>query len=76
VSGFVDQQKNIGPGVVEAVARDFDLMESSSSAAARAAVATPGTDGFNLVEALRSLANLADRLRQEEDKDLPSERRV
>ena len=76
VSGFVDQQKIIAPAVVEAVARDFELGESGPSAAVRASTATPGSDGFNLVEALRSLATLADRLRQEEDKDLPSERRV
>ena len=76
VSAFVDQQKIIAPAVVEAVARDFELGESSPSVAVRASTATPGPDGLNLVEALRSLATLADRLRREEDKDLPSERRV
>jgi len=76
VSGFVDQQKIIGPAVAEGVARDFELGESSTSAAVTASPKTPGPDGFDLVEALRSLATLADRLRREEDKDLPSERRV
>ncbi len=78
VSGFVDQQKIIGPAVVEVVARDFELGESSPSAAVRASTVKPGPgpDGFNLVEALRSLATLADRLRQEEDKEHPGERRV
>ncbi len=79
VSGFVDQQKIIGPAVVEVVARDFELGETSPSVAVRASTATPGPsgpDGFNLVDALRSLATLADRLRQEEDKDLPRERSV
>jgi hypothetical protein len=35
-----------------------------------------GTEKFDLVEALRSLATLADRLREEEDKDLPKERKL
>jgi hypothetical protein len=38
-----------------------------------------GQENFNLVETLRSLASLADRLREEdreEDKDLPKERKL
>ena len=45
VSAFVDQQKIIGPAVVDAVARDFDLGDSTAAGAmtAPAPVANPGT---------------------------------
>ncbi len=74
VSAFVDQQKLVTSNVVEAVARDFDLGDNSVSAA----MSTPpplqtASDGkFDLVEALKTLATLADRLRQSEQ-DLPKE---
>src|SRR5271155_973611 len=71
VSAFVDQQKVIVPAVVEGVARDFDLGESPSAGVMTAAPSA-GQEKFDLVEALRSLASLADRLR-EENKDLPKE---
>jgi hypothetical protein len=76
VSAFVDQQKTIAPGVVDNVARDFDLSDGSAAGA----MTTPppraaSQDSFNLVETLRSLASLADRLREEE-KDLPEERKL
>ena len=67
VSSFVDQQKTIGPAVVDAVARDFDLGENHSSAALTVP-ANPSPDKFDLVDALRSLATLADRLREPEQK--------
>jgi len=77
VSAFVDQQKIIGPTVVENVARDFDLSDNTTSGALTAP--PPASNGsaekFDLVDALRSLATLADRLRQE-DKDLPDERKL
>jgi type II secretory pathway predicted ATPase ExeA len=73
VNGFVDQQKVIGAEVVDAVARDFDLGGNSAVVGtAPAAVAAP--DKFDLANALRSLASLADRLRGEE-KEVPSERK-
>jgi general secretion pathway protein A len=77
VSAFVDQQKTIGPGVVDAVARDFDLNDNVA-AGAMTAPAPPPTNGekFDLVDALRSLATLAHRLRETEDKDLPKERKL
>jgi hypothetical protein len=77
VSSFVDQQKVIGPGVVDNVARDFDLGDNTTSGATPMPATTPsaGADKFDLVEALRSLATLADRLREEE-KDLPDERKL
>ncbi len=71
VSAFVDQQKVIGAVVVEAVARDFDLGEESSAESKNTASANP--EKADLVEALRSLATLADRLRQAEEKGLPKE---
>lgn len=77
VSAFVDQQKIIGPAVVDGVARDFDLGDNTTSGAAIVPPSTPapGAENFDVVDALRSLATLADRLRQEE-KDLPEERKL
>jgi len=75
VSAFVDQQKIVGVPVVDGVARDFDLGDNTTSGAQPAAGPSPGVDKFDLVDALRSLATLADRLRQEE-KDLPDERKL
>jgi general secretion pathway protein A len=74
VSAFVDQQRVIAPAVVDAVARDFDLGDNTTSAAGKIPAPNGGSETFDLVEALRSLATLADRLRNE-DKDLPSERK-
>jgi len=71
VSSFVDQQKTIGPAVVDGVARDFDLGDNRTSGALPTPAPSAGADKFDLVEALRSLATLADRLR-EEDKDSPT----
>jgi general secretion pathway protein A len=76
VSAFVDQQKIIGPAVVEAVARDFELDETGPSGEAVAKAPENPADKFDVVEALRSLATLADRLRQQEDKELPGERKA
>ena len=75
VSGFVDQQKIIGPSVVDAVARDFDLGDNTTSSGMTVPAKPAGVDKFDLVDALRSLATLADRLRQEE-KELPQERKL
>jgi hypothetical protein len=77
VSAFVDQQKVIAPTVVDAVARDFDLGDSTTSGNVLPAPPVSGNpNNFDLVEALRSLATLADRLRQPEEKDLPDERKL
>ncbi len=78
VSAFVDQQKLIGPAVVDAVARDFDLLDNNAYSAMTTPVANARPEKFDLVEAFRSLAVLADRLRQteEQDKDLPDERKL
>jgi len=75
VSAFVDQQKTIGVNVVETVARDFDLSDNTASSAMTVAPPAPATEKFDVVEALRTLATLADRLRQSEQ-DLPKERKI
>ncbi len=77
VSAFVDQQKVIVPAVVDAVARDLDLSDNTASGAMMTGPPpqTANPEKFDLVEALRSLATLADRLRDEE-KDLPKERKL
>ena len=75
VSAFVDQQKVIGPAVVDAVARDFDLGDDAAPGALPHPEATAEPVKFDVAEALRSLATLAERLRQE-DKDLPSGRKL
>jgi type II secretory pathway predicted ATPase ExeA len=77
VSAFVDQKATINEAVVDAVARDFDLSDNVASGAMTvpaAPAAVPGAERFDLVEALRTLATLADRLRQSEQ-DLPKERK-
>jgi type II secretory pathway predicted ATPase ExeA len=77
VSAFVDQKPTINESVVDAVARDFDLSDNVASGAMTVPAApstVPGAERFDLVEALRTLATLADRLRQSEQ-DLPKERK-
>ena len=76
VSAFVDQQKVVTSNVVDAVARDFDLGDNRVSAAITTGPPqTASTEKFDLVEALKTLATLADRLRQSEQ-DLPKERKL
>ena len=74
VSAFVDQKKTVPVEVVDSVARDFDLSDSNAAAAMTAPV--PPSEKFDLVDALRTLATLADRLRQSEQQDLPKERKI
>ena len=74
VSAFVDQKKTVSVDVVDSVARDFDLTDGNAAAAMMAPV--PTSEKFDLVEALRTLATLADRLRQSEQQDLPKERKL
>ena len=76
VSAFVDQKPTIGADIVDAVARDFDLSDNTASAAMTAAAPQPtaAAEKFDLVEALRTLATLADRLRQSEQ-DVSKERK-
>jgi general secretion pathway protein A len=77
VSAFVDQKPTINESIVDAVARDFDLSDNVASGAMTVPPPpAPSNNGekFDLVEALRTLATLADRLRQSEQ-DLPKERK-
>ena len=73
VNAFVDQQKVIGPEIVDAVARDFEL-DNTATSVMTTSVAPAVAEKFDLAHALRSLASLADRLRGEE-KEVPSERK-
>ena len=75
VSAFVDQQKVVTSNVVDAVARDFDLGDNRVSAAMTTTSQIASTEKFDLVEALKTLATLADRLRQSEQ-DLTKERKL
>ena len=68
VSAFVDQQRVVGPTIVDAVARDFDLGDNSATLPPPA----PGGDKFDLTEALKTLSNLAERLKEPE-RELPKE---
>jgi len=74
VSGFVDQQRVIAAGVVDNVARDFDLNDNISAGALTAPA--PAQEKFDLADTLRSLASLAGRLRDEDEKDLRNERKL
>ena len=76
VSAFVDQKPTINESIVDAVARDFDLSDNVASGAMTVPAPPAPSNGekFDLVEALRTLATLADRLRQSEQ-DLPKERK-
>ena len=63
VSSFVDQQKVVTPNIVEAVARDFDLGDNRSMTAPPPAVPQ---EKFDLMDALKTISNLADRLKESE----------
>jgi general secretion pathway protein A len=75
VSAFVDQQRLVTQEIVDSVARDFDLADGT--AGAMMPTPPPSTDNkFDLVEALRTLATLADKLRDSERQELPKERKL
>jgi len=71
VSGFVDHKKLVTVEIVDSVARDFDLADGA--AAAMTPPAPLSSQKFDLVDALRTLATLADKLRQTEQQDLEKE---
>ena len=75
VSAFVDQKKTVSAEIVDAVAKDFDLGDGIGAAAMTPVVPATATERFDLVEALRTLATLADKIRQSEQ-DLPKERKL
>ena len=66
VSAFVDQQKLVTASVVEGVARDFDLEDNTTAQLAAVPPPAVTTERFDLLDALKTLANLAERLRQPE----------
>jgi general secretion pathway protein A len=72
VSAFVDQKKTVSSEVVEGVAHDFDLRDERT--AAPESPAPVNGDKFDLAEALRSLASLADQMR-DSGVDLTKERK-
>lgn len=74
VSAFVDQQKVIARPVVEAVAQDFDLSDGTAAVAMTQAMPAQPPGRVELAEALKTLATLADRLRQSEE-ELPKEKK-
>jgi type II secretory pathway predicted ATPase ExeA len=75
VSAFVDQKKTVAPDIVDSVAKDFDLSDGTAAAAITPVVPPASPEKFDLVEALRTLATLADRVRESEQ-DLPKERKL
>jgi general secretion pathway protein A len=75
VSAFVDQKKLITSEIVESVARDFDLSDGTAAGTLAPTTPTATPEKFDLVEALRTLATLADRVRQSEE-ELPKERKL
>jgi len=75
VSAFVDQKKLVTGDIVESVARDFDLSDGNAGGGATASSGPATPEKFDLVEALRTLATLADRVRQSEE-ELPKERKL
>ena len=74
VSAFVDQEKLITVEIVDSVARDFDLADAA--VVVMTPPVPPTSQKFDLVEALRTLATLADKLRQSEQQDLGKERKL
>ena len=73
VSAFVDQQKVVASSVVEAVARDFELTNDGSVSGALAAAQPARPDPrADLAATVKSLATLAEQLRQAEA-DLPKQ---
>src|ERR1700758_1568858 len=59
VSAFVDQQKIIGPKVVDGVARSCDRGVNAPAGAMKLPPPLAAVDKFDVVEALRSIATLA-----------------
>jgi len=75
VSAFVDQKKTVSAEIVDAVAKDFDLGDGIAGGAMTPVVPETSSERFDLVEALRTLATLADKIRQSEH-ELPKERKI
>jgi len=63
VSAFVDQQKQVTLGIVDAVARDFDLADNQS---VTPPPPLPTAEKFDLMDALKTISNLAEKVRESE----------
>jgi len=70
VSAFVDQKQNVGVNIVDAVARDFDLGDHHTMSIPAPPPNEP--DKFDLMNALKTLSNVAERLK-ESDSDVSKE---
>jgi len=67
VGAFVDQQKTVSVAAVESVAREFDLGDNTTSQLLTTpAPRAQNPQNFDLLEALKTLATIADRLRESE----------
>jgi len=64
VSAFVDQKKSVGLSIVDAVARDFDLGDNHNMSIPPPP--PPEPDKFDLMNALKTLSNVAERLKESE----------
>ena len=71
VSAFVDQQRLVTVDVVHAVARDFDLIDNT----APTPVAPPAGNKFDLMDALKTLSNLTEQLKEAQP-EIPKEGKV
>jgi general secretion pathway protein A len=69
VSAFVDQRKLVTEEIVDAVAHDFELDNNHHAMVSTAPIAP---NKFDLVDALKTLSNLAERLK-ESQRELPKE---
>jgi type II secretory pathway predicted ATPase ExeA len=63
VSAFVDQQRLVTTSIVDAVARDFDLGDNHGMAPTLPA---PSRERLDLMDALKTISNLAERLKVSE----------
>ena len=73
VSAFVDQKKSVGATIVDAVARDFDLGDNHGLSIPPPP--EPEPDKFDLMNALKTLSNVAERLK-ESDRDVSKEGKI
>jgi general secretion pathway protein A len=74
VSAFVDQQRLVTPAIVDTVARDFDLGDNYTMPPPPPQP-TNGAEKFDLMEALKTLSNVAERLK-ESDQEAPKEGKI
>ena len=64
VGAFVDQQRTVSPAAVESVAREFDLGDNTTSQLLTTPAPRGQPQNFDLLEALKTLATIAEKLRE------------